>query len=131
MPNADVKLEMKGGSAWNKMVKTDVKGHYLFSNVDSGKEYRITLLIGGAVKASINNVKTNLTEPSKLNFNLKKEKDAAAKGKAKKKHFVWVPGRTGSNMGGSWVEVDDATAGDMHNVKQASGDAMGRALRKN
>jgi hypothetical protein len=44
------------------------------------------------------------------------------------KHKVWVPARTGSHVGGSWVEVDDTgnTAPGALNVKRASAEQLER-----
>jgi len=52
LKGADVRVEAKGGSNFSKTVKTDVKGQYV-CNVLTAGNYRVTLLVNGAVKASI------------------------------------------------------------------------------
>ncbi len=101
---ADVKIESKNQSL-TKTVKSDAKGHYAYSGLDSAVTYRVTLLVGGEVKASINNVRAKLGEATQLNFDLKKE--SASKNGKKATHMVYMPSQTGSNLGGRWVEVDD------------------------
>jgi hypothetical protein len=64
------------------------------------------LLVNGAVKASIMNTQTKANQPTLLNFDLKPTSQAANTAKGRK-HMVWVPNRTGSHIGGNWVEVDD------------------------
>ena len=128
---ADVRIEASGGSSWNKVVKTDAKGHYVYNGLEVGT-YRVTLLVNGSVKASINNVKTKLGDPTKLNFDLKATTSSRASAPAKKKakHLVWMPANTGTHIGGSWVEVDDNGTADTtgaDNVEKVSGDALRRA----
>jgi hypothetical protein len=84
---------------------TDPKGRYISQGLQPGV-YRITLLVNGAVKASILNTWTKVDQPTQLNFDFKRTSPAAniAKGG---KHMVWVPARTGSHIGGNWIEVDD------------------------
>jgi hypothetical protein len=84
-------------------VHTDANGHYSYPGLETGT-YSITLVVDGATKASISNVKTNLGEIQTLNFDL--QKSAAAKPFAKGKHYVWIPNITGSHLG-MWVEVSD------------------------
>jgi len=63
--------------------------------------------VNGTVKASIMNTQTKANQPTQLNFDFKQTSQAGniAKGG---KHMVWVPSRTGSHIGGNWVEVDDS-----------------------
>jgi len=96
--NADVRVE---GNV-SKVVKTDAKGNYNCAGLTEGT-FRVTLVVNGAVKATINNAGTKLGESTKLNFDLKAEAGAKAKGT----HFVYMPSETGSHLGGRWVEVDD------------------------
>jgi hypothetical protein len=103
---ADVRIETKDQKT-SKVTKSDAKGHYTYGGLDSSATYRVSLLVGGTVKASINNVRTKMGEATQLNFNLKKEGASAAKSAKKSKHMVWMPAETGTNLGGRWVEVDD------------------------
>src|SRR5205823_12765543 len=68
--------------------------------------YRVTLLVNGEVKASSMNTQTKANQSTQLNFDLK-QTSQAGNGAKGGKHIVWVPGRTGSHLGGNWVEVDD------------------------
>src|SRR5207247_9152543 len=119
---ADVRIETKDGSKLIKTVKTDANGRYVSDGLAVGV-YRVTLAVNGAVKASIMNTKTMVDQPTQLNFDLKPVPAAQANIVAKKgKHMVWVPAATGSQIGGSWVEVDDTGSGDAGalNLKRAS-----------
>src|SRR5437899_7717896 len=101
---ADVRIESKDGSKLFKTVKTDANGRYVSDGLAAGV-YRVTLVVNGAVKASIMNTKTMVDQPTQLNFDLKPVPAAQANIVAKKgKHMVWVPAATGSHIGGSWVE---------------------------
>src|SRR5216117_2713353 len=108
---ADVRIESKDGKTLFKTVKTDGNGRYVSDGLAAGV-YRVTLVVNGAVKASIMNTKTMVDQPTQLNFDLKPVPAAQANIVAKKgKHMVWVPAATGSHIGGSWVEVDDTGSG--------------------
>jgi hypothetical protein len=102
---ADVRIESRNGKQVFSTVKTDPKGRYISQGLEAGV-YRVTLLVNGAVKASITNTQTKANQPTQLNFDFKPTSQASniAKGR---KHMVWVPNRTGSHLGGAWVEVDD------------------------
>jgi hypothetical protein len=102
---ADVRIESRNGKQVFRSVKTDPKGRYISQGLEAGV-YRVTLLVNGAVKASIMNTQAKGNQPTQLNFDFKPTSQAGniAKGR---KHMVWVPNRTGSHLGGAWVEVDD------------------------
>ena len=102
---ADVRIESRDGKQMFSTVKTDSKGRYISQGLQPGV-YRVTLLVNGVVKASIMNTQTKANQPTQLNFDLKTTSQAGniAKGG---KHMVWMPGRTGTHLGGNWVEVDD------------------------
>jgi serine/threonine protein kinase len=102
---ADVRVESRDGKQVFSTLKTDPKGRYISQGLQPGV-YRVTLLVNGAVKASIMNTHTKANQPTQLNFDLKTTSQAGniAKGG---KHMVWMPGRTGTHLGGNWVEVDD------------------------
>jgi len=87
-----------------RTVKTDPKGRYISQGLQPGS-YRVTLLVNGTVKASILNTQTMTNEPTQLNFDFKPTSQASSTAKSGK-HMVWVPHRTGSHIGGNWVEVD-------------------------
>jgi hypothetical protein len=102
---ADVRIESRDGKQMFGTVKTDPKGRYISQGLQPGV-YRITLLVNGTVKASIMNTRAKVDQPTQLNFDFKPTSQAASIAKGGK-HMVWVPARTGSHIGGNWVEVDD------------------------
>jgi Carboxypeptidase regulatory-like domain len=125
---ADVRVESKDGKTLFKTVKTDGSGRYVSDGLAAGV-YRVTLIVNGAVKASIMNATTKAGGPTQLNFDLKPVAASQASTGAKSgKHMVWMPPSTGSHTGGRWVEVDDAGnagAGAL-NVKKGSAEALHR-----
>ena len=102
---ADVRIESRDGKQLFSSVKTGPNGRYISRGLRPGI-YRVTLLVNGAVKASIMNTQTKANQPTLLNFDLKPASQAANTAKGRK-HMVWVPNRTGSHLGGAWVEADD------------------------
>ena len=137
LAGADVKIEAAGAKAWSTSVKTDAKGHYAYNQLPSGGKYRVSLLVNGAVKASITNVDVKIGDATKLNFDLKKGAPATntASTTGKKKHKVWVASETGSNLGGRWVEVEDGqTAGTANtagaNPTQKAGSDAVRSMQQ-
>jgi len=102
---ADVRIESRDGKRMFNTVKTDPKGRYFSEGLRPG-DYRVTLLVNGTVKASIMNTQTKANQPTQLNFDFKPKSQAVGTAKPGK-HMVWVPNRTGSHIGGNWVEVDD------------------------
>src|SRR6266481_2393473 len=128
---ADVRIESKGGSQRFNTVKTDGKGRYISEALAPGV-YRVTLIVNGAVKASITNTKTKPDQTTQLNFDLKPVPAAqASAGQKKGKHMVWVPPATGSHIGGSWVEVDDGaqSAPGTLNVQRANAEQLQRQIQ--
>ena len=106
---ADVRVESRDGKQVFSTVKTDSKGRYISQELQPGV-YRVTLLVSGAVKASIMNAQTKANQPTQLNFDLKTTSQAGNTARSGK-HMVWMPGRTGTHIGGNWVEVDDTGNG--------------------
>src|SRR5437763_8055260 len=115
----DVRIESRDGKQVFSTVKTDSKGRYISQGLQPGV-YRVTLLVNGAVKASIMNTQTKANQPTQLNFEFKPASQAGNVTKGGK-HVVWVPARTGSHIGGNWVEVDDgAKAHSRLNVQRVT-----------
>ena len=130
---ADVRIESKDGKQLFKAVKTDRSGRYVSDGLAAGV-YRVTLVVNGAVKASINNTKTKADGATQLNFDLKPAPAAQAAAGAKSgKHKVWVPNNTGTHIGGRWVEVDDSgsTEPGALNVKRGSAEDLRRQQLQN
>jgi 5-hydroxyisourate hydrolase-like protein (transthyretin family) len=124
---ADVRIESKDGKQMLGTVKTDTKGRYISQGLQPGV-YRVTLMVKGAVKASIMNTKTKSDQATQLNFDLRPASASQASAGAKKgKHMVWMPATTGTHTGGRWVEVPDgASEPGALNVKRASGEELQR-----
>jgi serine/threonine protein kinase/protocatechuate 3,4-dioxygenase beta subunit len=103
---ADVQVESRDGKQVFSTAKTDAKGRYVSPGLQPAV-YRVTLLVNGEVKASIMNTQTNANQSTQLNFDLKPASQAGNIAKGGKR-MVWVPARTGSHIGGNWVEVEDS-----------------------
>jgi hypothetical protein len=128
--NAEIRIEPRNGGNVLATTKTDANGRYTTASLPAGI-YRVTLVMNGAVKASINNAKTRANRPTELNFDLKPAAASQKTGSGKKaKHMVWVPANTGTHMGGRWVEVDEsATAGaGSLNVDKVSAEELQRQI---
>ena len=128
---ADVRIESKDGSKLFKVVKTDQNGRYTADGLPAGV-FRTTLVVNGAVKASITNTKTKADQSTQLNFDLKPVTASQASAPVKKgKHMIWVPSQTGSHIGGRWVEVDDNGSADPGalNVQKANAEQLQREAR--
>src|SRR5207237_10667294 len=100
---ADIRIEATNTGRLLTTVKTDVYGRYTLQGLVAGN-YRVTLVVNGAVKASINNTTLELGESTQLNFELKQTRASVTVTKGK--HWVWVRAFTGSRLPGRWVEVD-------------------------
>jgi Carboxypeptidase regulatory-like domain len=98
---ADVRIE---GQNFSKVVKTDARGHYTCDNLGVGA-YKVTLLVGGQVKASTANARTQSGKAAQVNFNVAAQ---TAPGK-KKTHMVYVRADVDTHIGGGgrWIEVDE------------------------
>src|SRR5438067_102366 len=102
---ADVRIESREGKQVYSTVKTGPNGRYVSKGLPPGV-YRVTLLVDGAVKASNMNTQTKANQPTQLNFDIKPTSQTGNIAKSGK-HMVWMPARTGTHVGGNWVEVDD------------------------
>ena len=124
---ADVRIVSKDGKQLLDTVKTDAKGRYISQALPVGV-YRVSLVVNGAVKASITNTKTKADQATQLNFDLRPVPAAQANATEKKgKHMVWMPAATGTHTGGRWVEVPDgATEPGALNVKRANAEQLQR-----
>jgi hypothetical protein len=130
---ADVRIESRDGKQLFNTVKTDARGRYISQGLQPDV-YRVSLVVNGAIKASITNTKTKSDQATQLNFDLKPVAASQASAGAKKgNHMVWMPPTTGSHTGGRWVEVDEGGAGgaDALNVKRGSAEALRREQMQN
>ena len=99
---AEVRLEGKDKSSAPITTSTGSNGRYLVAALPAGV-YKISILEGGAVKFSVN-VKMR-GEKARIDFDLS---PSAVK---KIRNYVWVLGRTGSNVPGRWAERDAGISG--------------------
>src|ERR1044072_6947137 len=130
---ADVRIESRDGKQLFQTVKTDGSGRCVSGGLAAGV-YRVTLVVDGAVKASIMNTEAKADQRTQLNFDLKPVSASQASAVAKKgKHMVWVPTSTGSHIGGRWVEVDanDSADSGALNVKRGSAEALRQQQQQN
>lgn len=130
---ADIRIETKNGGQLINTVKTDANGRYISDGLPAGS-YRVTLVVNGAVKTSINNTKVGLDEATQLNFDLTPTSAVQASAPAAKgTHRVWLPPFTGSRLPGRWIEVDDsgswaAAHASSEDVVRISGEELQRTI---
>src|SRR5436190_9577145 len=65
----DVRIESKNGGGLLTTAKKDENGRYILKGVAAGT-YRVTLVLNGALKTSINNTTLEPGESTQLNFDL-------------------------------------------------------------
>jgi hypothetical protein len=128
---ADIRIEATKTGGLLTTIKTNVNGRYSLEGLAAGN-YRVTLVVNGAVKTSINNTTLEPGESTHLNFELKQTRVSVTVTKGK--HRVWMPAFTGSRLPGRWVEVDDsggwsAANATVNNVVQISAEELQRTAR--
>lgn len=128
---ADIRIEATKTGRLLTTVKTNVNGRYSLEGLAAGN-YRVTLVVNGAVKASINNTTIEPGASTRLNFELKQTRTSVTATKGK--HRIWVPPFTGSRLPGRWIEVDDSIswAGahvGANNVVQISAEELQRTAQ--
>jgi hypothetical protein len=96
LKDAEMRFEQRGRQTSPIVSLTDLNGHYTAA-LPRGV-YKMSLATRGAVKASITIKATGLN--SRIDFDLRPSAEK------KIKHYIWVGGRTGSNLPGRWVEAD-------------------------
>src|SRR5207244_11611346 len=102
-----IRIETTNSGKLLKTVKTDANGHYVSDGLPAGT-YRVTLVLNGAVNASINDARVTLGEPTQLNLDLRSTSASQTSAHAEKgRHCVWQPGASGRHEPGEWVEVSD------------------------
>jgi hypothetical protein len=126
---ADIRIEAKNSGRLLTTVKTDANGRYSLEGLPAGN-YRVTLVVNGAVKTSINNTTVEASESTQLNFDLTQTRASVTVKKGK--HWVWIPAFTGSRLPGRWVEMDDSGswAGEAlaNNIVRISGEELELAI---
>jgi len=127
--NAEIRVEPRNGGNVLATTKTDANGRYATAALPIGT-YRISLIVNGTVRSSINNTTTRANKPTELNFQLQAASVVQKTTSAKKKHMVWVPASTGTHTGGRWVEVEEgSTAADALNVQKANAEELQRQVQ--
>src|SRR6478752_5364408 len=92
---ADVRIQSQNGKQLFNTVKTDSQGRYISQGLQPGV-YRVSLIVNGAVRASIANTSTKSNQATQLNFGLKPVSAGQASTVQKTgKHMVWMPPSTG------------------------------------
>ena len=104
---ADIRLEETKTGRLLTTVKTNGTGRYKLEGLAAGR-YRVTLVLNGALKASINDTPLKPGESTQLNFDLRQTRASVTATKGT--HRIWVPPFTGSRLPGRWMEVDDSTS---------------------
>ena len=126
---ADIRIQAKNSGKLLTTVKTDAKGHYSLEGLPAG-DYRVTLVVNGTVKTSINNTTVEPSVSTELNFDLTQTRASVTVKKGK--HWVWIPAFTGSRLPGHWVELDDsgswAGEASSFNVVRVSGEELERTI---
>jgi len=128
---ADIRIEAINTGRLLTVIKTNANGRYSLEGLAAGK-YRVTLVVDGAVKASINNTPLEPGASTRLNFELKQTRTSVTTTKGT--HRIWVPPFTGSRLPGRWIEVEDSTSwAGAHvrtdNVVQISAEELQRTAR--
>src|SRR5438067_10151576 len=104
---ADIRIEATNTGRLLTTAKTNVNGRYSLEGLAAGN-YRVTLVVNGAVKGSINNTTLEPGESTHLNFELKQTRASITVTKGK--HWIWMPAFTGSRLPGHWMEVGDSSS---------------------
>jgi hypothetical protein len=102
LQRAEVRLEGKDKTSAPISTITGSSGRYLFAALPAGV-YKLSILADGAVKFSVD-IKMR-GEKARLDF------DLSPSVRKKIRNYVWVLGRTGSNLPGRWAERDAGISG--------------------
>jgi Carboxypeptidase regulatory-like domain len=97
LQGAEVRIEPTGKPSAPITTTTGTNGRYLFAALAAGV-YKLSILAEGAVKFSVN-IKMR-GEKARLDF------DLSPTAEKKIRNYVWVVGRTGSNLPGRWAEKE-------------------------
>jgi hypothetical protein len=124
LKDAEIRIEGREGSE-PRTARTDGKGRYRSTGLGEGT-FNVSLVVNGAVKAAIANVRVWEGDPEQqLNFEMK---TGRVMPNARGKHYVWVKETTGTHLGGRWVEVDNKPAtfssGQQQRMDSSGGDMV-------
>ena len=73
---AQILIERKDMKGTYKGAKTDKKGHYIYNGLPLGT-YKVSVIIDGQSRDSVDNVRTKLGDPVPINFDLKQSAEQA------------------------------------------------------
>jgi hypothetical protein len=102
LQGAEVRIERKDQASTPITNITGSRGQYLFRELPAGL-YKLSIVASGAVKFSVN-VKMR-GEKARIDF------DLSPSAEKKIRNYVWVLGRTGTNVPGRWAERDAGIPG--------------------
>jgi len=68
---AEILIERKDMKGTYKGAKSDKKGHYIYNGLPLGN-YKVSLVVDGQVKDSVDGVRTKLGDPTDISFDLRK-----------------------------------------------------------
>jgi Carboxypeptidase regulatory-like domain len=102
LKGAEVRIEATAMPSAPITTTTGSSGRYLFARLPAGV-YKLSILTDGAVKFSVD-IKMR-GEKARLDF------DLSPSARKKIRNYVWVLGRTGSNLPGRWAERDAGISG--------------------
>ena len=97
LQGAEVRIERTDKPSTPMTSVTGSRGQYLFRELPAGV-YKLSIVAGGAVQFSVN-VKMR-GEKARIDF------DLSPSAEKRIRNYVWVVGRTGSNVPGRWAERD-------------------------
>jgi hypothetical protein len=97
LQGAEVRIEARGKPSAPLTTTTGSNGRYLFAALPAGV-YKLSIVADGAVKFSVD-IKMR-GEKARLDF------DLSPSARKKIRNYVWVLGRTGSNLPGRWAEKE-------------------------
>ena len=95
---AEIRIEGRDGNVL-KIIKANGTGHYCSDGLAIGTDYRLTLIVNRAIKASLLSVRAGANKRAELSFYLRPGNRSA------NKHMVWIPDQpAGTHVGaGHWA----------------------------
>jgi hypothetical protein len=121
LQGAEVRINRQDKKEVPIVVRTDANGRYTVKTVPGGI-YTVGVFVNGTIKTALRNVRVQ-SPATRLEFDLRN----SANGKVTVKHYVWVQAKTGSRIGGGFVEVKDvgsAASAGANNIQTLDGSAL-------
>ena len=120
LSGAEVRIERQDSKQAPVALKTDAKGRFTYNKLTLGT-YTVGVYADKGVKSVLKDLRLRTSNPLRLDFDLKPTAEAK-----KVKKYVWEPPKTGTHLGGGWVEVDAANEPGAQRVERKSGEALRR-----